>query len=217
MHKRPQKWNHLPFSIITGHFTGIPSLEWYFRPVPGSNAGVKIVSHLHHPECTSLANCRSITHRGSCIEWVQFSANLSGPLLRKDIKRSRHPWQFRLRTYFGCPHLNKLNSLNGVNEALRLVHTKLKLQPTGFRLAPCRLLILKLVWMEPCYTTVTQLKLVCSQLEASLKPVGFKFKFGVNEQLDKMFNVSYAEKHLGGMMSMEKNFSFSQYNVFTLS
>ena len=42
--------------------------------------------------------------------------------------------------------------------------------------------------MKPCYTNVTQLhftslKLVCSQLEASLKPVRGKFNFSVNEPL----------------------------------
>ena len=42
--------------------------------------------------------------------------------------------------------------------------------------------------MKPCYTNVTQLHLtslkpVWSELEASLKPLGCKFNFGVNEPL----------------------------------
>ena len=49
---------------------------------------------------------------------------------------------------------------------LRLIHTELKLQPTSFRLAAGWLLILKLVWMELCYTNVNQLHF------SSLKRVG---------------------------------------------
>ena len=66
---------------------------------------------------------------------------------------------------------------------LRLVHNQIKIITDW-------LLILKLVWLEPCYSNVTQLhftslNLVWSQLEASLKPVGCKFNFGVNEPLPK--------------------------------
>ena len=60
--------------------------------------------------------------------------------------------------------------------------------------------------MKPCYTNVTQLHLaslkpVWSELEASLKPVGCKFNFGVYEPLhrgegrsDSQYQVHYVKE-----------------------
>ena len=68
---------------------------------------------------------------------------------------------------------------------LWLIHTNLKLQPTGFRQASNWLLILELVWIELCKSNVTQLhfnslKRVGSQSEASR----LQINFGVNEPLE---------------------------------